>query len=129
MVIFLFMCKVNTIFFFLLCFSLVRYNAPYLVIIRLFLGGACAPPFCAVGRLSAPFNALSACWKGLSIRRREVFKGFGRREPESYQAHSIECQVIISSFGIFICNYIIFFTKCFEVMKKLPIFAVVKPKI
>ena len=50
-------------------------------------GGACAPPFCAVGRLSAPFNASSACWKGLSIRRREVFKGFGRREPESYQAH------------------------------------------
>jgi hypothetical protein len=32
-------------------------------------GGACAPPFCAVGRLSAPFNALSAYWKGLSIRR------------------------------------------------------------
>ena len=49
-------------------------------------GGACAPPFCAVGRLSAPLNASSACWKTLSIRRREVFKGFGRREPESYQA-------------------------------------------
>ena len=40
-------------------------------------GGACAPPFCAVGRLSAPFNASLACWKLLSIRRREVFKGFG----------------------------------------------------
>ena len=50
-------------------------------------GGACAPPFCAVGRLSAPFNASSACGKLLSIRRREVFKGFGRRERESYQAH------------------------------------------
>ena len=50
-------------------------------------GGAYAPPFCAVGRLSAPFNASSDCWKMLSIRRREVFKGFGRREPESYQAH------------------------------------------
>ena len=50
-------------------------------------GGACAPPFCAVGRLSAPLNASSACWKTLSIRRREVFKGFGRRELESYQAH------------------------------------------
>ena len=50
-------------------------------------GGACAPPFCAVGRLSAPFNALSDYWKTLSIRRREVLKGFGRREPESYQAH------------------------------------------
>ena len=50
-------------------------------------GGACAPPFCAVGRLSAPFNALSDYWKTLSIRRREVFKGFGKREPESYQAH------------------------------------------
>ena len=51
------------------------------------LGGACAPPFCAVGRLSAHFNASSASWDGLSIRRREVFKGFGRRELESYQAH------------------------------------------
>ena len=51
-------------------------------------GGACAPPFCVVQRLFEPFNALSAYWKGLSIRRREVFKGFGRREPESYQAHS-----------------------------------------
>ena len=50
-------------------------------------GGACAPPFCAVQCLFEPFNALSAYWKGLSIRRREVFKGFGRREPESYQAH------------------------------------------
>ena len=51
-------------------------------------GGAHAPPFCAVGRLSAPFNASSACWKGLSIRHQEVFKGFGRRKPDSYQAHS-----------------------------------------
>ena len=50
-------------------------------------GGACAPPFCAVKRLSTPLNASSDCWKMLSIRRREVFKGFGRREPESYQAH------------------------------------------
>ena len=50
-------------------------------------GGAYAPPFCAVQRLSEPFNALSACWKLLSIRRREVFKGFGRRELDSYQAH------------------------------------------
>ena len=51
------------------------------------LEGACAPPFCAVQRLSAPYNASSACWKGLSIRRREVIKGFGRREPESHQVH------------------------------------------
>ena len=51
-------------------------------------GGACAPPFCAVGRLYAPFNASSASRKTLSIRRREVFKGFERRELESYQAHS-----------------------------------------
>ncbi len=50
-------------------------------------GGACAPPFCAVGRLSAPFKALSAYWKLLSIRRREVFKGLGMCEPDSYQAH------------------------------------------
>ena len=50
-------------------------------------GGACAPPFCAVQRLSAPFNASSACWKGLSIKRREVFKRFGRRERDSYQVH------------------------------------------
>ena len=42
-------------------------------------GGAYAPPFCVVQRLSAPFNASSACGKLLSIRRREVFKGFGRR--------------------------------------------------
>ncbi len=49
--------------------------------------GAHAPPFRAVQRLFEPFHALSAYWKGLSIRRREVFKGFGRREPESYQAH------------------------------------------
>ena len=47
-------------------------------------GGACAPPFCAVQRLSSPFNASSACWKGLSIKRREVFKRFGRRERDSY---------------------------------------------
>lgn len=51
-----------------------------------YLGGACAPPFCAVQRLSAPLNASSACWKTLSIRRREVLKGFGRREPERYDA-------------------------------------------
>ena len=50
-------------------------------------GGACAPPFCAVQRLFEPFNALSAYWKGLSIRRPEAFKGFGRRNPEPYQAH------------------------------------------
>ncbi len=50
-------------------------------------GGACAPPFCAVERRSAPLNAPSACWKGLSIRRWEVFKGFERRELESYQVH------------------------------------------
>jgi len=50
-------------------------------------GGACALPFCAVGRLSAPFNASSDCWKMLSIGRREVFKGFGRRKLDSYQAH------------------------------------------
>ncbi len=50
-------------------------------------GGACAPPFCAVQRLSAPFNASSASWKGLSIRRWEVFKGFERRKPDSCQAH------------------------------------------
>ena len=50
-------------------------------------GGACAPPFCAVGRLSAPFNALSDYWKTLSIRRREVFKGFRGCNQESYQAH------------------------------------------
>ena len=50
-------------------------------------GGACAPPFCIVQRLFEPFNALSAYWKGLSIRRLEVFKGFGKREPEFYQAH------------------------------------------
>ena len=56
-------------------------------ICAIILGGACAPPFCAVGRLSAPFNASSASWKALSIRRRKVFKGFGRRELESYQAH------------------------------------------
>lgn len=35
-----------------------------------FRGGACAPPFGAVGRLSAPFNASSASGKMLSIRRR-----------------------------------------------------------
>jgi len=57
-------------------------------------GGACAPPFCAVQRLFEPFNALSAYWKGLSIRRREVFKGFGRREPESYQAHRNHIKLI-----------------------------------
>ena len=79
-------------------------------------------PFCADGRLSAPFNALSACWKGLLIRRREVFKCLGRCELDSYQAHDVECQVIISSSDIFICNYMILFTKRFEVMKKLPIF-------
>ena len=56
---------------------------------RIFSGGACAPPFCAVGRLSAPFNISSACWKGLSIRRREVFKGFGRRKPESFAFSNI----------------------------------------
>ena len=39
--------------------------------------GAYAPPFCAVQHLSAPFNASSASWKTLSIRRREVFEGFG----------------------------------------------------
>ena len=50
-------------------------------------GGACAPPFCAVQRLFEPFNALSAYWKGLSIRRREVFKGYRGREFDSYQAH------------------------------------------
>ena len=50
-------------------------------------GGACAPPFCVVQRLSTPFNASSASWKALSIRRRKVFKGFGRHEPDSYQAH------------------------------------------
>ena len=54
-----------------------------------FFGGACAPPFCAVRRLSAPFNASSVCRKGLSIRRREVFKGFGRRGNKSYQAHHV----------------------------------------
>ena len=52
-------------------------------------GGACAPPFCTVQRLSAPLNASSACWKRLSIRRREVFKGFGRRGLDFYQAHRI----------------------------------------
>ena len=26
---------------------------------------------------------------------REVFKGFGRREPESYQAHNVESQAIL----------------------------------
>lgn len=31
------------------------------------------PSFCAVGRLSALFNALSACWKMLSIRRHRAF--------------------------------------------------------
>lgn len=41
------------------------------------LGGAYAPPFCAVGRLSAPLNAPSVCWKGLSIRRQEVFEVLG----------------------------------------------------
>ena len=51
------------------------------------IGGAYAPPFCDVGRLSAPFNASSACWKMLAIRRREVFKGFRRCKPDSYQAH------------------------------------------
>ena len=50
-------------------------------------GGACAPPFCAVQRLSAPLNASSASWKTLSIRRLEVLNGFGRRKPDSYQAH------------------------------------------
>ena len=40
-------------------------------------GGACAPPFCAVGRLSAPLNASSASWKALSIRHQEVFKVLG----------------------------------------------------
>ena len=50
-------------------------------------GGAYAPPFCVVQHLSAPFNASSACWKGLLVRHLEVFKGFGRRKPESYQAH------------------------------------------
>ena len=50
-------------------------------------GGACAPPLCAVGRLSAPLNASSACWKALSIRCREVFKGFRGCNQESYQAH------------------------------------------
>ena len=50
-------------------------------------GGSVRSPFCAVGRLSAHFNASSASWDGLSIRRREVFKGFERRKPESYQAH------------------------------------------
>lgn len=59
-------------------------------------GGACAPPFCAVKRLSTPLNASSDCWKMLSIRRREVFKGFGRREPESYQAHRNRINLIIS---------------------------------
>ena len=44
-------------------------------------GGACAPPFCSVGRLSTPFNVSWDCGKEVSIRRREVL---GRREPESY---------------------------------------------
>ena len=65
-------------------------------------GGACAPPFCAVGRLSAPFNALSDYWKTLSIRRREVFKGFGWRESEPYLAHRktkpAEIQRVLSAF-------------------------------
>ena len=47
-------------------------------------GGAYAPPVCAVGRISAHFNASSASWDGLSIRRREVFKGFGRRKPDGF---------------------------------------------
>ena len=50
---------------------------------------------CAL-HLSAPFNASSACWKGLSIRRWEVFKGFGRRELGSYQAHRNRIKLIIS---------------------------------
>jgi hypothetical protein len=70
-----------------------------------FFGGACAPPFCAVGRLSAPFNASSACWKRLSIRRREVFKGFGRCEPESYQAHRKHIKLIISLMCFLIVKY------------------------
>ena len=40
-------------------------------------GGACAPPFCAVGRLSAPFNASSACWKMLAIRLGRFLKVLG----------------------------------------------------
>jgi len=52
-------------------------------------GGACAPPFCAVGRLSAPLNASSASWKGLSIRRWEAFKGFRRVKPMSYQIEAV----------------------------------------
>ena len=58
-------------------------------------GGACAPPFCDVQRLFEPFNALSAFWKALSIRRREVFKGYRGRELDSYQAHNVECQMIL----------------------------------
>ena len=69
----------------------------------MFVGGAYAPPFCAVQRLLEPFNASSASWKTLSIRRREVFKGFGRRQPDSYQAHEKQQNpLIISGFCAFI---------------------------
>ena len=40
-----------------------------------FPGLRALPLFCAVGRLAAPFNASSASWKGLSIRRRDFTVG------------------------------------------------------
>ena len=63
--------------------------AMMIIIQNIVSGGACAPPFCAVGRLSAPLNASSVSWNGLSIRRQEVFKGFGRRKPETFALSNI----------------------------------------
>ena len=58
-----------------------------------FSRGAYAPPFCVVQHLSAPFNASSACWKMLSIRRREVFKGFRRVKPKLNQIKAVTCRL------------------------------------
>ena len=58
-------------------------------------GGAYAPPFCAVGRLSAPLNASSACWKTLSIRRREFFKVLGGTNMSPIRRTKKECIVLI----------------------------------
>ena len=92
-------------------------------------GGACAPPFRAVGRLSPPLNASLACRKGLSIRRREVLKVFKGATTSPIRNTTFNVRWFYSHLTFFICNYMILFTKCFEVMKKLPIFAVVKSQI
>lgn len=60
-----------------------RHTAPYLVTIRLFSEGVRALP------LFAPFNASLDCWKTLTIRRREFFKGFGWVKPKPYQIKAV----------------------------------------